>query len=310
MIDVMIITYNESLNLPHCLAALQGWTQKIFVIDSGSTDETPEIARSYGAEAIHHDWEGYARQKNWGLRTLPFESEWILIVDADEIITPELREHLIEIARRPAASVRENGFFINRLSYFLDRPIRHCGYFPSWNLRFFKRGKGSYEDREVHEHVVIDDPLGYVKEPMIHDDRRGLEHYVAKHNRYSTLEARALFTELTQGRPAAEGAAANLTLESRVRRWAKQHIIPHAPMPWVWRFVYMYILRLGILDGRAGLEFSRFISMYDYLVALKYRALRWEARQHPERESQMVAAEAARGLARAEGTDSGASPDQ
>ncbi len=87
--------------------------------------------------------------------------------------------------------MHENGFFINRLTYFLGRPIRHCGYFPSWNLRFFKRGKGFYEDREVHEHVVIEDPVGYVQEPMLHDDRRGLEHYVAKHNRYSTLEARA-----------------------------------------------------------------------------------------------------------------------
>jgi glycosyltransferase involved in cell wall biosynthesis len=142
MIDVMIITYNESLNLPHCLKALKGWTNKIFVIDSGSTDNTPAIAREHGAEFVHHDWPGYARQKNWGLANLPFESPWILIVDADEIITPELRASLEAIAARPVNDVKENGFFINRLTYFMDRPIRHCGYFPSWNLRFLKRGKG------------------------------------------------------------------------------------------------------------------------------------------------------------------------
>ena len=108
-------------------------------------------------------------------------SSWVeddeLLVDADEIITEEVRRRLIEIASRPTDSVVENGFFINRLTYFMGRPIRHCGYFPSWNLRFFKRGLGFYEDREVHEHVVIDDPVGYIKEAMIHDDRRGLDRH-------------------------------------------------------------------------------------------------------------------------------------
>ncbi len=302
MIDVMIITFNESLNLPHCLAALQGWTNLIFVIDSGSTDGTPDIARAHGAEAVHHDWEGYARQKNWGLRQLPFESEWILIVDADEIITESLRKHLLEISSKPVDEVKENGFFINRLTYFLDQPIRHCGYFPSWNLRFFKKGTGFYEDREVHEHVVIEDPVGYVKEPMIHDDRRGLEHYVAKHNRYSTLEARALVAETLDNRTT-DGPSANVSRETKWRRWAKRYVLPRAPMPWLWRFLYMYIIRMGILDGRAGLEFCKFISVYDYLVALKFKALQWETKRHPDRESMIVKAKPESGLAAGEGTD-------
>ena len=183
MIDVMIITYNEAINLPHCLQALRGWTNKVFVIDSGSTDGTQDLARSFGAEVIHHDWPGYAEQKNWGMESLPFESPWLLIVDADEIITPKLRDRMVELAEKPVDTVPENGFFINRLTYFLDRPIRHCGYYPSWNMRFFKRDKGRYEDRLVHEHIIIDDPIGKIKEPMLHEDRRGLEHYFAKHNR-------------------------------------------------------------------------------------------------------------------------------
>lgn len=275
-IDVMIITFNEALNLPHCLRALQGWTRRIFVIDSGSTDETKAIAESFGAVFIHHAWEGYARQKNWGLKNLPFEAEWVLIVDADEVITPKLREQLIEVANRPVGSVAENGFFINRLTYFLGRPIRHCGYFPSWNLRFFKKGMGLYEDREVHEHVVIDDPVGYMHEPMNHDDRRGLEHYVAKHNRYSTLEARSLFKEINS--PKEMLSSANVSAVTKRRRWLKRHVLPRVPMPWLWRFLYMYIMRGGILDGRAGLEFCKFISIYDYLVAFKLRALRRQAR--------------------------------
>ena len=306
MIDVMIITYNESMNLPHCLAALQGWTQKIFVIDSGSTDGTQELARSMGAEVLHHDWEGYAHQKNWGLRHLPFESDWILIVDADEVITEAVRKRLLEIASHPTDEVRENGFFINRLTYFMGRPIRHCGYFPSWNLRFFKRGKGFYEDREVHEHIVIDDPLGYIKEPMLHDDRRGLEHYVAKHNRYSTLEARAILTELTgTSGPKKE---ANITGATRRRRWIKQVVMPRVPFPGLWRFFYMYILQAGVLDGRAGLDFCRFISMYDAMVALKLRVLRREAKALRLRgqgleELPFEEVPPAQGLAVAEGAD-------
>ena len=92
MLDVMIIAYNEELNLPYCLGAIQQWVNKIFVIDSGSTDKTQEIAESYGSNFIHHDWEGYAHQKNWGLDHLPFESDWVLILDADEVITDKLRE--------------------------------------------------------------------------------------------------------------------------------------------------------------------------------------------------------------------------
>lgn len=286
MIDVMIITYNESLNLPHCLKALQGWANKIYVIDSGSTDGTQGIAKSFGAEVVHHDWEGYAQQKNWGLQHLDFNADWILIIDADEIITTEVRRRLIEIASRPVDEVSENGFYINRLTYFMGRPIRHCGYFPSWNLRFFKRGMGYYEDRAVHEHLIIDNPIGYVKEPMIHDDRRGLEHYVAKHNRYSTLEARTIFNERIGG--LAGEKSANVTKDTRRRRWLKRHVTPYAPFPGIWRFTYMYIFRLGVLDGHAGFEFCKFISMYESLVSMKLRELRRIAKQ--QRKEQKKAA--------------------
>ncbi|MCH8824377.1 MAG: colanic acid biosynthesis acetyltransferase WcaF [Planctomycetes bacterium] len=268
----MIITHNESINLPHCLRSLKGWTNKIFVVDSGSTDDTPQIAQALGADVVHHDWEGYAAQKNWGLDNLPFESPWILILDADEVITDRLRKRLSFIASAPVDDVTENGFFINRLTYFLGKPIRHCGFFPSWNLRFFKRGIGRYEDRQVHEHVIIDDPVGYVREPMLHDDRRGLEHYFAKHNRYSTLEAREIFNEIT-GR-IGDRLSANVAGASRRNRWLKRYIAPRMPFPGLIRFLYMYILRLGILDGRVGLDFCQFIGAYEHLVAMKLRELK------------------------------------
>ena len=278
MIDAMIITFNEALNLPDCLAALQGWVNKIVVIDSGSTDDTPKIAGSYGAEVIHHDWEGYARQKNWGLHQIEFESPWILILDADEVITPKVRKELEAVASRPVEEVPENGFFINRLTYFLGQPIRHCGFFPSWNMRFFKQGKALYEDREVHEHVIIEDPVGYIHEPMLHNDQRGLEHYIAKHNRYSTLEARALFREMTQ--TATPQELPNLSRATRTNRWLKRNLLPWVPMPGLWRFLYMYIFKLGFLDGRAGFSFCRFICAYDYMLSLKLREAVRQSRRH------------------------------
>jgi acetyltransferase-like isoleucine patch superfamily enzyme/glycosyltransferase involved in cell wall biosynthesis len=281
MIDVLIITHNEAVNLPLCLQALQGWTRLIFVVDSGSTDGTQDIARSFGAQVVHHDWPGYAKQKNWGMENMPFESPWLLIVDADEVITPKLRDQMVEIAGKPVDEVPENGFFINRLTYFLDRPIRHCGYFPSWNMRFFKRDKGRYEDRLVHEHIIIDDPIGKIKDPMLHDDRRGLEHYFAKHNRYSTLEARQLYQEISN--PDAEAVTANVTAETRRRRWLKRNVTQFVPLPSLWRFLYMYVIKLGVLDGTAGFEFCRFIATYDSMVALKLRDL---LRQHRRDDSQ------------------------
>ncbi|QDU72722.1 WcaF family extracellular polysaccharide biosynthesis acetyltransferase [Mucisphaera calidilacus] len=276
MIDVMIITYNESLNLPHCIGSVRSWASRVFVVDSGSTDGTQEIATEMGAELVHHDWEGYARQKNWGLRSLPFVSDWILILDADEVITEKLRDRILEVARQPTGRVAENGYFINRVTYFMDKPIRHCGYFPSWNMRLLKRGRAFYEDRAVHEHMVVDDPVGYINEPMLHNDRRGLEHFIAKHNRYSTLEAQQLFHEYITH---ASDDQANLTDETRRRRWLKRNMMHRMPFPWLWRFIYMFFFRLGFLDGRTGFDFCKLIATYDGMVALKFRYIMSQAKQ-------------------------------
>ncbi|MEM9414596.1 MAG: glycosyltransferase family 2 protein [Planctomycetota bacterium] len=268
-IDVLIITHNEVLNLPHCLSALTGWVQNIYVIDSGSTDGTQELARQAGAHVHHHDWPGYAAQRNWALDHLPLSADWTLILDADEVVTPELKARIQAITSQDPATVHENGFFLNRLSYFLGEPIRHCGYFPSWNLRLFKRGQGRYENRSVHEHVVIEDPVGYIREPMTHHDRRGIEHFFAKHNRYSTLEASELFREIRGLRQ--DKAEANLSAQTKRRRWLKRYVSHRIPFPSLWRFIYMYVFRFGFLDGKQGFRFCQFIAAYDGMVSLKLR---------------------------------------
>ena len=270
MVDVLIQTYNEEENLPHTLASLAGWVRRVFVVDSGSTDATRAIAERYGATVVQHEWEGYARQKNWALANLPFESPWTLILDADESVSPSLRDEIVDLTSRPPEDVREAGFLINRIFVFTGREIRHCGYFPSWNLRLFKRGMARYEDRRVHEHMICDGPVGRLSHLLIHEDRRGMEHFFAKHNRYSTLEARELY-ENPEPWPGLRGFLGS-TL--RRRRFIKSRILPVLPLGWLLRFVYMYILRLGVLDGRAGWRLSSLISAYEMQIQTKYQELR------------------------------------
>ena len=270
MLDVLIQTHNEELNLPYSLRSVAGWVNKVFVVDSGSTDKTAQIAKAAGAEFVHHDWEGYAAQKNWALDNLPFESDWILILDADESVTPELRDEILQVARRPPDQTREAGFLLNRVLIFLGTHIYHCGYFPSWNLRLFKRGKARYEERLVHEHMLVNGPTGEMKNLLHHQDRRGLEHFFAKHNRYSTLEAREIL-EHPQSWP---GFATFRSDRVVRRRYLKSNVLPRMPLSWMMRFIWMYVLQLGILDGKAGWKLSQFISTYEFLIQIKYQELK------------------------------------
>lgn len=265
-----MIVRDEEANLPHSLASVAHWVDRVHVVDSGSTDRSVEIAQSFGANVVHQTWLGYARQKNHALDDIEFESDWILVLDADESVEPDLREELLAVASRPLDEVAERGFWINRYFVFLGRRIRHCGYYPSWNLRFFRRGLARYEEREVHEHMVVDGPTGRLRGHLEHHDRRGLEAYMAKHNRYSTLEARELVRiRRGEGEASSEAVGGPLAL----RRWFKNWIYPRLPARWLFRFLFMYVLRLGVLDGRAGLRFCLFISAYELLIDLKMAEL-------------------------------------
>ena len=269
MVDVLIQTHNEELNVGHALASLTGWTNKVFVVDSGSTDATLEIATTAGAVVVHHDWEGYAGQKNWALANLPWESDWILILDADESVTPELKQEIERLTAKPVELVAQSGYYINRIFLFMGRKIRHCGYYPSWNLRLFKRGRAKYENRRVHEHMLVDGPTAYLKGILLHEDRRGLEHFVAKHNRYSTLEAQELYT----ARMPWPGVKILLNDRMARRRFLKTRVLPSLPVPWFWKFLYMYVFLEGFMDRAAGWNLCLFISTYEYFINVKYKEL-------------------------------------
>jgi glycosyltransferase involved in cell wall biosynthesis len=296
-IEVIIPTFNEEANLPYALKSVVGWADRVYVLDSESSDATRRIALEHGATFVVRPWLGYARQKNWALQNLPISTDWVFILDADESITPQLKEELLAISGKPAAEVGAAGFYVNRLTYFMSRPIRHCGYYPSYNLRFFRKGKARYEEREVHEHMIVDGVTGRLKHEMLHEDRRGLEHFIAKHNRYSTLEAR----ELTRERVLRMGDRAGpLERGIAMRRWLKRHLLPRLPVSGVWRFLYMYFMRLGFLDGVTGFRFCLLLSTYDLFISLKMAELR---RAGYDR-GQIAIPPPSRGLAVAEGASS------
>jgi len=268
-ISFLIITKNEEENLAFALDSIRTWARQIFVLDSGSTDNTRQIAERSGATFCYRAWDGYVNQKNWGLDNLPISTPWVFILDADEVITAPLREELTRIATDDKC--RENGFYVNRHFIFLGRRIRHCGFYPSWNLRFFRRGRARYEQREVHEHMIVDGPVGHLAGEMEHNDRRGMEHYIAKHNHYSTLEARAMY-RVMKGTTAAESGSLFGPAVMR-RRWIKNRLWPKLPARWLIRWIYMYVLRLGLLDGVAGFHFCLFMSAYEHQISLKLREL-------------------------------------
>ena len=276
-IEIVMIVRDEELNVPHSIGSVAGWADRVWVVDSGSADRTVELARSLGAEVVHRDWLGYAAQKNWALDTLAIAAPWVLILDADESVTPELRERLLEIASRPPDDVPEAAFHVNRFFVFLGGVIRHCGYYPSWNVRFFKRGRARYEQRDVHEHMVSDGPVGFIHADLEHNDRRPLEHHIAKHNRYSTLEARAILAQ--EGAERASGLPARFwggPLERR--RWIKRNVYPRLPAKFLFRFLWMYFLQLGFLDGVTGWRFCLFISAYELQIEQKLVEMRMAAK--------------------------------
>jgi glycosyltransferase involved in cell wall biosynthesis len=269
MLDILIQAHNEELNLPHALQSIQGWVNRIFVVDSGSTDRTREIAAQFGAIVVPQAWQGYARQKNWALDHLPFESPWILILDADESVSPALKEEILSLISRPVQNVPQSGFYLNRVTIFMGREIRHCAYFPAWNLRLFKRGRARYEQRNVHEHMIVQGPTGHLRRLLHHEDRRGLEHFIAKHNRYSTLEA----MEIYRHREPWPGLWRFFNDRVARRRCIKYCIAPKLALPWLLRFVYMYFIRGGILDRRPGLTLCLLISTYELFIRAKYYEL-------------------------------------
>ncbi|HIK13169.1 MAG TPA: glycosyltransferase family 2 protein [Oscillatoriaceae cyanobacterium M33_DOE_052] len=280
-VSVLIPAKNEELNLPACLASLEP-ADEVFLVDSQSKDRTVEIAESYGAKVVQFHFSGrWPKKKNWALENLPFRNEWVLIVDCDERIPPELWAE-ISIAIQ---NLDSDGYYLNRKVFFLGAWIRHGGKYPDWNLRLFKHKKGRYEnlgteevpntgDNEVHEHVILAGQVGNLKNDMIHEDFRDIYQWLERHNRYSNWEARVYLNVLT-GENAQETISANLFGDAVERkRFLKQIWVRWVPFKPTLRFILFYIIQLGFLDGRAGYIYARLLAQYEYQIGVKLYELR------------------------------------
>jgi glycosyltransferase involved in cell wall biosynthesis len=269
-VSVLVPTLDEEINLPECLASV-AWADQVCVVDSFSRDRTVAIAHEHGAQVVQHEFENYSRQKNWALETLPFRHEWVLIVDADERVTPDLQREIEALLDSDPACA---GYYVNRRFIFLGHWVRHAGWYPSWNLRLFRHRLGRYDDREVHEHIVLDGPVGYLRHDLLHHDRRGLEAFVARHNRYSTLEAQARFKAAVDAPDRARLAGSLLASAVQRKRFLRERVWPKIPAKPLTLFVYMYVIRRGFLDGHAGLALCVFHAFQEFMVGLKLRELR------------------------------------
>jgi len=268
-VSVLVPTLDEELNLPACLDSV-AWADEVFVLDSFSHDRTVDIARDNGAHVVQHAFASYSRQKNWALEHLPFRNDWVLIVDADERVTPALTTEIGSLL--PGAGY--DGYYLNRRFIFLGAWIRHSAWYPSWNLRLFRHRLGRYDDREVHEHVVLSGRAGYLRNDLLHLDQRGLEAFVARHNRYSTLEASARFKAECGAPDRARLPVSLLASPVQRKRFLRERIWPKVPSKPLALFVYMYLLRRGFLDGRAGLALCVFQAFQEFMVGLKLAELR------------------------------------
>jgi glycosyltransferase involved in cell wall biosynthesis len=279
-VSVLIPAKNEEENLSACLDSVAR-ADEVFVVDSQSTDETVAIAERNGAHVVQFHFNGrWPKKKNWALDNLPFKNDWVLIVDCDERITPELWDEIAIAVQNP----QYTGYYLNRRVFFLGRWIRHGGRYPDWNLRLFQHQKGRYEnlqteeirntgDNEVHEHVVLEGEVGYLKHDMLHEDYRDMFQWLARHNRYSNWEARVYLNLLT-GMGEQDTIGANLFGDAVQRKRFLKKIWVRLPFKPLLRFILVYFLQLGFLDGRAGYIYARLISQYEYQIGVKLYELR------------------------------------
>jgi glycosyltransferase involved in cell wall biosynthesis len=247
-LTAIVPTYNEEETLRDCLESVR-FADEILVVDSFSTDGTLAIAREFGARVLQHEYVYSARQKNWAI---PQASHpWVLLVDADERVTPPLRDEILALLD---GGPRHDGYWIRRANHFLGRRMRHCGWESDKVIRLFRRDPSRYQDREVHAEIDLPGPLPVLRHPLEHHSFRSFAQYWRKLRQYSEWGANQLFKE--------------------GRRAGAMEILGRP----VTRFLKMYIVRLGFLDGPHGLVLSM---LGAFTVYLKYARL-WEMQTRPD----------------------------
>ena len=266
-LTTIILTFNSEAILSRVVEAAAKISSRILVVDSFSTDQTPALARTLGCELIQHPFENYSRQRNWAQGQASLKpDDWVLHLDADEVISPRLAHEIQEAISDPDSA---DGFLIRKRLYFLGKPIRFGHLNPSWHLRLFRAGKGRCEDRNYDQHFLVEGPVKKLS-GILHDFQAAtIEAWTQSHNRWSTAEALEILEEF---RPTHNDTLLQPSLSSddprKQKRWLKNNIYYRVPsfLRAFGVFLYSYIFRLGFLDGKAGL-------IYHVLQAFWFRFL-------------------------------------
>jgi glycosyltransferase involved in cell wall biosynthesis len=269
-VSVLIMTKNEEANIAACLESV-AWSDDVVVLDSHSTDRTVEIARAAGARIVQHAYETENGQRMFGLTQIPFVNAWVYTPDADEITPDDLRDEMLAIAADPT---RTEAFFKARFkNMFMGRWIRHASLYPTWITRLVRPDRVRFE-REVHSVCVAEGGAGELDAHFIHYSfNNGMDAWYAKHNRYSTVEA-----QLAAERPRSKMRMADLvSAKGDVRRRALKALSAGMPFRSTLRFLYMYVIRRGFLDGWPGYAYCKLIANYEFMIVLKTEELRRRA---------------------------------
>lgn len=265
---VVILTYNEEVNLPTALESICGWADQVFVVDSYSTDRTLEIARQFEVSVYQNPWQDWAAQRNWALAKLPIHTEWVFFLDADEVATHQFRRELDAYIANADSSVA--ALQIRQRFVFLGRELRHAHESPPL-VRMIRPGRAKWQCLGAREYTSVDGEILAVSTLLHHEDRRGLTFWIEKQNKNASREAEVLL----------KGSGLDVDpkfgQERAVRYWLQQSVWRKLPLfirPFIY-FFYVYCIRLGFLDGWQGFVFCFLHGLwYRMLIDAKYAEAR------------------------------------
>jgi glycosyltransferase involved in cell wall biosynthesis len=276
MISVLILTKNEQSDLPGCLDSV-AWCDDIHVLDSGSTDDTCAIAQARGAHVIVKTYPDSTRSfggdeaahRNWSLRNIPFKYEWLLLLDADERVTPSLRNAMQTRVAAPGAYA---AFQVQRRDFFMDTWLKHAQNTPFY-LRLFRPERMRFE-RLVKPLSIVDGAVGSVDGYLDHYPfSKGIAQWISRHNAYSTLEASQILNA-RRSHSKFSLRKAFVAPDFHERRFHQKEIFYRMPMRPLIKFMFLYVYKRGFLDGRAGTTYALLQAMYDYMIVIKVRELK------------------------------------
>ena len=273
---VVILTFNESLHIARALDSVKDIASEVFVIDSGSTDGTVRIATERGAHTLYHPFVNQAKQFQWGMDNAPITANWVLRLDADEIIEPDLAREIA--GKLPGLPADVAGINLKRKHIFMDRWVRHGGRYPLLMLRLFRRGKARVEDRWMDEHITLNEGRTVTFEGGFADHNlNDLTYFTDKHNKYATREAIEVLNHRLQLFPRDEAMnSGNASAQASFKRWVKERIYNRIPftLSATLYFLWRYIVQLGFLDGRSGLVYHALQGgWYRFLVGARVMEL-------------------------------------